>query len=50
VGTAIGIPVFIAIIAMFACKPSKKSNAGTSEAGSVAQTKAVVAQQPESNA
>ena len=46
---AIGILVFVAIIAMFACKPSKKSNAGTPEAGSVAQTKVVVAQQPESN-
>ena len=49
VGIAIGILVFVAIIAMFACKPSKKSNAGTPEAGSVAQTKVVVAQQPESN-
>jgi hypothetical protein len=49
VGIAIGILVFVAIIAMFACKPSKKSNVGTPEAGSVAQTKVVVAQQPESN-
>jgi hypothetical protein len=36
VGIAIGIPMFVVIIAMFACKPSKKSNAGTPEAGSVA--------------
>ena len=49
VGIAIGILVFVAIIAIFACKPSKKSNAGTPEVGSVAQTKVVVAQQPESN-